>query len=378
MTRPYDVAVVGGGAIGLGIAWRSASLGLSVVVVDDQPGRGASWAAAGMLAPVTEVHPGEEDLLRLNLASAELYGDWVDELEDVTSKDVGYRKSGTLLVARDSDDAAALVEVLALQVRLGLRAERLRSRECRSLEPGLAPSVRGGIYVSGDHEVDNRALVTALLDACRKVGVDFEMQRAIEVTGEAAVSGLVVEDGGRIAAGTVVVAAGVWSNDLGGLARGSIPELRPVKGQLLHLRGRPHAGIPTHVIRGLDFYAVPRGDGRLVVGASVEEQGFDRTITAGAVHLLLRDAVDVLPDLVELELTEIACGLRPATSDNTPALGETSVPGLVTAVGHFRNGILLTPITADLIARLLVSGQAPEALRPFSPRRFEVAAGAAS
>lgn len=376
-TRACDVAIVGGGAIGLGIAWRSASQGLDVVVVDAKPGRGASWAAAGMLAPVTEAHPGEEDLLHLNLASAELYAGWVAELERVGGIDVGYRATGTLLVARDGDDNAALSEVFALQKSLGLQVERLRSRGCRSREPALAPSVRGGILVRGDHEIDNRALVTALLEACRRVGVTYERQRAVEIAGDRRVSGVVLEDGRLLKAGAVVVAAGSWSNQLGGLARDALPEIRPVKGQLLHLRGRPHSGMPTHVVRGLDFYAVPRGDGRLVIGATVEEQGFDEAITAGAVYTLLRDATDVLPDVVEMELTEVACGLRPATRDNKPALGETIVPGLVAAVGHFRNGILLTPITADLITRLLVSGRTPAALEPFSPRRFRVAAGAA-
>ncbi|MDQ4144417.1 MAG: glycine oxidase ThiO [Actinomycetota bacterium] len=371
MKRAYDLAIVGGGAIGLSIAWRSALGGLSVLVADDEPGRGASWAAAGMLAPVTEVHPGEEDLLRLNLASADRWPSWAEELEAASGLAVGFRQTGTLLVARDADDNAALGEVFALQKRFGLTTERLRSRECRKLEPALAPSVRGGIFVSGDHEVDNRALVAALVAACEASGVAFTRDRVDEVSGDRLADGIVLCGGERIRADRVVVAAGPWSNQIEGLARGVLPPVRPVKGQLLHLRARRHSRGPSHVVRGIDFYAVPRGDGRVVVGATVEEQGFDRTVTVGGVHALLRDAVEVVPDLAEMELTEVTSGLRPATPDNAPALGATSIPGLFAATGHFRNGILLTPITSDLMAELLSSDRAPAQLTPFSPRRFE-------
>lgn len=366
--RAFDVAIVGGGAIGLGIAWRTAARGLSVALIDDRPGSGASWAAAGMLAPVTEVHPGEEALLALNLASAEIYGDWVAELEDESGADVGYRRTGTLLVARDADDNAQLDEVYALQTRLGLEVERLRSRECRALEPALAPSVRGGIFVSGDHEVDNRALVQALQEACRVAGVEFVREKAMAVRGDERVDGVELANGETVSAGAVVIAAGSWSGSIGGAAR-AFPDVRPVKGQLLHLRGRPHAGLPTHVVRGIDCYAVPRGDGRVVVGATVEEQGFDQTITAGAVHELLRAAVELLPDIVEAELVEIACGLRPGTPTNSPVLGPTAVEGLFVATGHYRNGILLTPITANCMADLLATGSVPERLEPFVPER---------
>ena len=377
VTRAPDVAVVGGGAIGLGIAWRCAARGMSVTVVDPEPGRGASWAAAGMLAPVTEVHPGEEDLLRLNLASAARWGSWVAELEDASGRDVGYRKTGTLLVARDADDNSQLSEVFDLQQRLGLEVERLRSGDCRALEPALAPYVRGGIFVPGDHEVDNRALVGALLATCEAAGVAFERRRAVDVLGAASAEGLLLDDGDSLGAGSVVVATGSWSAILGGLANEAVPPVRPVKGQLLHLHGRGRAGVPRHVVRGIEFYAVPRGDGRLVVGATVEERGFDDSATAGAVYTLLRNAIEVLPDVVEMELIEIATGFRPATPDNAPVLGATRVPGLFVATGHFRNGILLTPITADLMSQLLESGRPPSELEPFSPRRFE-SAGVAS
>ena len=384
-----DAVVVGGGVIGLGIAWRAALAGMAVTVVDDAPGRGASWAAAGMLAPVTEVHYGERPLLRLNLAAAARWPGFAAELEEASGQPVGYRPGGTLAVARDADDNAALEDLYQFQLRCGLEVERLRSRECRQLEPGLAPSIRGGVLASGDHQVDNRALVEALLAACSRAGVRMVPGRVAEltVTGDR-VTGVVLagtghggEDAGpgpapsrpageALAAGTVVLAAGCWSGGIGGLAAEALPPVRPVKGQLLYLRGPADQPLCQGNVRGLEVYVVPRGDGRVVVGATVEEQGFDIQVTAGAVHELLRAALELLPDVAELELTETVVGLRPGSPDNAPMLGPTGPEGLVVATGHYRNGILLTPVTADAIAELLATGQVPELIAPFGPARF--------
>ncbi len=384
-----DAVVVGGGVIGLGIAWRAALAGMAVTVVDDAPGRGASWAAAGMLAPVTEVHYGERPLLQLNLAAAARWPGFAAELEEASGQPVGYRPGGTLAVARDADDNAALEDLYQFQLRCGLEVERLRSRECRQLEPGLAPSIRGGVLASGDHQVDNRALVEALLAACSRAGVRMVPGRVAElaVTGDR-VTGVVLagtghggEDAGpgpapsrpageALAAGTVVLAAGCWSGGIGGLAAEALPPVRPVKGQLLYLRGPADQPLCQGNVRGLEVYVVPRGDGRVVVGATVEEQGFDTRVTAGAVHELLRAALELLPDVAELELTETVVGLRPGSPDNAPMLGPTGPEGLVVATGHYRNGILLTPVTADAIAELLATGKVPEMIAPFGPARF--------
>ncbi len=366
-----DVVVVGGGVIGLGIAWRAALAGLEVAVVDDAPGRGASWAAAGMLAPVTEVHHGEHDLLELNLAAAARWPGFAVELEERASRSVGYRRCGTLIVARDADDNAALADLYDFQRSLGLEVQRLRSRECRQLEPGLAPGVRGGILAAGDHQVDNRALVAALLVACERAGVRRRSGRvaAVRVSGDRT-RGVVLAGGEPLEARTVVLAAGCWTSTLGGLPPGLLPPVRPVKGQLLHLRGPGDTPLCQRNVRGLDVYVVPRGDGRVVVGATVEEQGFDTTVTAGAVHDLLRAALELLPEVSELELTEAVAGLRPGSPDNAPLLGPSALDGLVIASGHYRNGVLLTPVTADGIAALLASGRVPESLAPFSPCRF--------
>ncbi|MDP9233362.1 MAG: glycine oxidase ThiO [Actinomycetota bacterium] len=376
-TVTTDVVVIGGGAIGLSAAWRIAQRGGRITIVDDVVGRGASWVAAGMLAPVTEVHYGEEPLLQLNLESSAMYGDFADELEQLTGKPVGYRRCGTLLVARDRDDNAALEELYRFQVRLGLEVERLRSSECREMEPALGANVRGGIFVKNDHQVDSRALVTALEAACVQGGVRFVRTRAkrVEVDHDRVV-GVTLEDGSAIGCERVVVAAGAWSASVDGIPAGARPPLRPVKGQLLHLRSAPGrlstaAALAGPNIRGIEVYLVVRGDGRIVIGATSEEQGFDTSVTAGAVMELLRNAYELVPGVAELELTETIAGLRPATPDNAPVIGPSALEGLIWATGHYRNGILLTPITADAVADVVASGSLPDALESFSPRRFE-------
>ncbi|HWC41916.1 MAG TPA: glycine oxidase ThiO [Actinomycetota bacterium] len=374
-----DVVVVGGGVIGLAVAWRAAGTGMTVSVVDETPGQGASWAAAGMLAPVTEVHYGEHRLLALNLDAAGRWPAFAAEVEEAGGHPVGYRPGGTLAVARDADDNAALEDLYQFQLRCGLEVERLRSRECRQLEPGLAPGIRGGVLAAGDHQVDNRALVQALLIACRRAGVGLLTGRVAELAVDRdRVTGVVLADGTRLPAGSVVLAAGCWSGGLGGLAAEALPPVRPVKGQLLYLRGSASEPLCTRNVRGLEVYVVPRGDGRVVVGATVEEQGFDTRVTAGAVRDLLQAALELLPDAAELELLETVVGLRPGSPDNAPMLGPAGPEGLVVATGHYRNGILLTPVTADAIAELLATGRVPDLIAPFTPGRFSggVTAGA--
>ena len=374
-----DVAVIGGGAVGLSAAWKAAARGLSVTLVDERPGRGASWAAAGMLAPVTEVHAGEEALLKLNLESSRRWPRFAAELAESSKHPTGYRRCGTLLVARNADDNAVLDELWDLQTRLGLVTERLGRRALRSLEPGLAPGVRGGISVPGDHQVDNRALLGALLEACRSCGVVFlrSHARAIDVT-EGRAEAVTTASGETVNAGAIVLAAGCWSSALGGLPPQAVPPVRPVKGQLLHLRSTEGRVLFERNIRGADAYLLARPDGRVVVGATVEEQGFDETVRAGAVYELLRAAHELVPDIVDLELTEIAVGFRPGTPDNAPLIGPSSVDSLLVATGHFRNGVLLAPLTAEAIVETIVTGTAPEVLAPFAPTRFDKAGARSS
>ncbi|MEV0784840.1 glycine oxidase ThiO [Streptomyces sp. NPDC050423] len=374
-----DVLVIGGGIIGLVTAWRSAQRGLATAVVDPGPGGGAARVAAGMLAAVTELHYGEELLLGLNVDSAARYPAFAAELEAASGQDIGYRACGTLAVALDTDDRAHLRELHELQRRSGLETEWLTGRECRRLEPMLAPGVRGGLRVDGDHQVDPRRLAAALLTACERAGVVFHRHRAerLSVVRDRA-TGAVLTDGSEPTADQVVLAAGSLSGRLAGVPDHVLPPVRPVKGQVLRLTV-PTAYAPflsrtvRAVVRGSHVYLVPRENGELVIGATSEEMGWDTTVTAGGVYELLRDAHELVPGITELPLTETLAGLRPASPDNAPLLGRTALPGLHLATGHHRNGVLLTPVTGDAMAQLLAGGELPEVARPFSPGRFAAA-----
>jgi glycine oxidase len=378
-TRTSDVLVIGGGIIGLVTAWRAAQRGFATAVVDPEPGGGAAQVAAGMLAAVTELHYGEQTLLGLNLESARRYPDFAAELTDLTGHDLGYRRSGTLAVALDADDRAHLRELHALQRRSGLESEWLSGRECRRLEPMLAPGVRGGLRVDGDHQIDPRRLAHALVAACERAGVVFHRSWAerLSVVRERA-AGVVTREGVALGAGQVVLAAGSLSGRLAGVPDDVLPPVRPVKGQVLRLtvpeRYAPFLSRTVRaVVRGSQVYLVPRENGELVVGATSEELGWDTTVTAGGVYELLRDAHELVPGITELPLTETRAGVRPGSPDNAPLLGPTGLDGLLLATGHYRNGVLLTPVTGDAMAHALVTGELPEEARPFTPKRFSTA-----
>ncbi|KUM76691.1 glycine oxidase ThiO [Streptomyces griseorubiginosus] len=375
-SRTSDVLVVGGGIIGLVTAWRAAQRGLRTAVADPEPGGGAAQVAAGMLAAVTELHYGEQTLLGLNLASAHRYPDFAAELTELTGHDLGYRRCGTLAVALDADDRAHLRELHALQRQSGLESEWLSGRECRRLEPMLAPGVRGGLRVDGDHQIDPRRLTRALLAACERAGVVFHRVWAerLRVLRDRA-AGITTTDGDQLDAGQVVLAAGSLSGRLEGVPEAVLPPVRPVKGQVLRLtvptRYAPFLSRTVRaVVRGSQVYLVPRENGELVIGATSEELGWDTTVTAGGVYELLRDAHELVPGITELPLTETRAGLRPGSPDNAPLLGPTDLPGLLLATGHYRNGVLLTPVTGDAMAHVLATGELPEVARPFTPGRF--------
>ena len=370
-TQRFDVVVVGGGLIGLACAWRLAQRGRTVAVIDPAPASAASHVAAGMLAPVSEVRYGEERLLALALESLRRYPAFVDELEDLTGQDVGLRRAGTLVVATDGGDRAMLADLHTFQARLGLSAQLLTSRECRAMEPMLAPAVRSGLFVEGDLSVNNRLLAAALLTAVELSGGQVVPDSVARVVVEAdRATGVELAGGRSLRADAVVVAAGPWSSTVGGLPAGALPPVRPVKGQILRLHGPSLLSRTVRaLVNGTEVYLVPRVDGELVVGATVEEMGYDVTVRAGAVYELLRDAHVAVPGVAELTLVESIAGLRPGSPDNAPILGPTAVAGLFVATGHHRNGVLLTPVTADLVADA-VDDKRHEFLDAFSPRRF--------
>jgi glycine oxidase len=360
----FDLAVAGGGAIGLACAWRAAEHGLSTVVLD--AGDPGAWrVAAGMLAPVTESQFGEGALLELNLRGARAFEGFCTELAEASGEDPGLRPTGTLAVARDADDAAVLDRLLAFRRELGLDVERLRPSQARRLEPALAPTVRLALDVPGDHSVDPRRLVAALATAFQRAGGTLRRARVASVSAE----GVRLDDGEAIRAEQVLLAPGAAAARIDMPHEARVP-VRPVKGQTLRLRDPNGPGLVDRTIRGIDAYLVPRADGEYVLGATMEERGHDTTPTAGGVYELLRDMSELVPGVLELEISELLAGLRPATPDNLPAIGPGAWDGLLWATGHFRNGIVLAPVTADVIVAYLTGAPVPEWAVPADPRRF--------
>jgi glycine oxidase len=387
-----DLAIVGGGIIGLSVAWRARSAGMSVAVLErDALGGGATHVAAGMLAPVAEVEFGEAGrrVLELGVRSARMWPSFAEELERASGVCVGLRRTGTLVVARDDDEARELERQLAFRESLGVGALRLRASEARELEPALAPALRLALHAPQDHSVDPRGVVVALRAACEQTGVQLrEHTRAIglELDAEHRVVGVRVADGPRdarptadvdrvgganrncleggtfelVRAGAVVVAAGAWSGGLTGLPAGVRVEVRPVKGQIMRLRDPAGPGLLERVVRFEGGYLVPRGDGGYVLGATMEERGFEPGATVGGVYELLRDAHELVPGVSELHIEELGVGYRPGTPDNAPVIGRGALPGLTWASGHHRNGILLAPLTAELVMASLSAAGASD------------------
>jgi glycine oxidase len=368
----YDAIFVGGGVIGLASAWQAARRGARVCLLErDRPGAGATGVAAGMLAPVGEASWGEEALLSFNLESLRLWPAFARELEGESQMEIGFAPDGALHVALDRDEAEDLRRRYELHRKLGLDSEWLTGRACRELEPGLATAVRGGARVPGEASVDPRRIVSALLAALERH--DVSVHGGAEVISAERRDGVwLVEtaDGRDFIGANLVLAAGCWSGAAEWIPPEARPPVRPVKGEILTLCGSPGEPACERIVAGERVYMVPRADGRLIVGATVEERGFDTTVTAGGVHELLREAYRLIPEISELELVETSAGLRPGTPDNAPLIGLGAIDGLLVATGHFRNGVLQAPLTADCIAALLAGEDPGFDIAPFSPQRF--------
>jgi glycine oxidase len=341
-----------------------------------EAGLGATWAAAGMLAPQVEAEPGEERLLRLLLEARAMWPDFARELEDASGIGIDYRTEGTLVVARDRDEAERLRWQYDFQRRLGLDLAWLSGHEARQREPHLARTVTAAVFSPLDHQVDNRKLTRALREAFLRAGGDLhERAEVLEILTAGDRIGGVRFARPRLgpawmAADTVVLAAGAWSRDIAGLPDRLRPLVRPVKGQMLAVQMPAGAPLLRHVVWGPAIYLVPRRDGRLLVGATVEERGFDTALTAGGMLDLLREAWETVPGIYELPIAETWVGLRPTSRDDAPILGESAMAGLLFATGHHRNGILLGPLTASAMSELILSGETPASIRPFGPERF--------
>jgi glycine oxidase len=371
LSRPKTV-VIGAGVVGLSIAWRLAQAGCPVTVYDRaEAGRGASWAAAGMLAAAVETEPGEEKLLALTLESQTLWPRFAREVEAASGISIGYRDEGTIVVALTRDDAEQLRFSYEFQRGLGLDIDWLSGAEARRREPHLRPGISGAVLSPKDHQVDNRLLGSALAEAARRAGAVLHEHcpvREVELSGGRARG--VVTDRGRDPAGIVILAAGAWSREIGGVPASYLPPVRPIKGQMLALSMDPATPLLRHVIWLPRGYLVPRLDGRLIVGATVEERGFDDRLTAGGLLALIEGAWRAVPAVEELPVAETWVGFRPGSRDDAPMLGPSGIDQFVVATGHHRNGILLTPITANVISGYVLTGRLPEVAKPFAPDRF--------
>jgi len=367
--RTADLVVAGGGLIGLACALEAALDGRDALVVDAGGAERASEVAAGMIAPVGEVSWGVEGLLAAALDSARRWPDWAAGLEDRGGEPVGYRRCGAIHVALDRDEAAELRRFHDLHTELGLGSSWLGAGRCRELEPGLSTDVVAGYEAPGEAEVDPRMALAALRASCERAGVAVEPGRVERVlTGRDGVGGVTLEGGAQVLAPTVLLAAGARLGEL--CPPGVAVPVRPVKGEVVRLRARPGEEPCERVVGTERVYVVPRASGEVVLGATVEDRGFDLRVTAGGVHEMLREAYRAVPEIAELEVTGFAAGLRPATPDNEPAIGWTDVEGLMVAGGHHRNGVLLTPFTAATVGALLRGAEPPAPAAALSPRRF--------
>jgi glycine oxidase len=383
VAKPKTVAIIGAGVVGLGIAWRLAARGVAVSVFDrGAAGQGATHAAAGMLAACAEAEPGEEALVALGRDSQARWPAFAEELKLASGIDVELRREGTLVIALTSDDQARLFHHLEFQKKLDLPLEWISAAETRRREPHLAGKLAGAVFSPEDHQVDNRKLAAALGVAARAAGASVNEHTPVASISSQGrrVDGVVLADGRKHAADVVVLAAGAWSRGIASsipdLPPRSLPPVRPIKGQMLALRMDPAAPLINHVIWGPGIYLVPRRDGRLIAGATVEEKGFDTTLTAGGLLTLLEAAWRAVPAIEELAIDEMWVGHRPGSRDDAPILGPGPLDGLIYATGHHRNGILLAPVTADAIARLVLDGTLDPAIRPFGIERFTPAKAA--
>jgi glycine oxidase len=368
MSRPTDILVIGGGVIGCATALELAKSGLRVILVErGTPGCEASGASAGMLAPQAE-SSAPSPFLALARASQSLYPDLAVELHEETGVDIELQSSGNLVCFLDEGDEAVGRAAAAWQREAGLKAELLSREDALRLEPGLTPEVRGALFFAEDQWVNNVRLVAALAQAAASRGVEFlrgEVTKLV-VSGDRAIGVKVGEE--ILAAGSVLLAAGAWSGRLVAPLGLTLP-VEPVRGQMLSLSFTPRT--LRHLLHVKEHYLVPRAGGEILVGASMERAGFSKQVTAGSISALLNSAIRLVPDLAEAPVTATWAGFRPGTPDERPILGPyPGVEGLSVATGHFRNGILLAPITARLMRELIVDGAPSLDLTPFLPDRF--------
>ncbi len=368
-----SILIVGAGTIGLSIGRQLACAGREVEVFErGEAGRGTSWLAAGMLAPGAEIGFEELELYRLNRESLRRWPEFAASVEEESGRSVDFRTEGTLLVADDRDAAEALRRRYDFMRASGLDVRWLSGAEALELEPFVAPRLTAAVHSPRDYQVDNRLLVDALKAAfLHHGGVLHERTAVRALEPDEDRPAVVTEHDVRIEGSHVVVAAGVWSGGIGGLNREQKPPVRPVKGQMVELLVEPPFDL-QHVVRGPHAYVVPKSSGRLLIGATSEEMGYDERVTAGGLYIVLEGGWEIVPGIYDLPVTDVWAGLRPASRDHLPILG-TAAPGVVMATGFYRHGILLTPVASQEVARLILTGETSDWIEPFLPTRFRTA-----
>jgi len=363
-----DAIVVGGGVIGCSIALRLAEAGLKIAIIErGRIGCEASRAAAGMLSPQASAQ-GPSPFFDLCMESRKLYPEWVARISELSGIDPEYQDSGTLNVALDQAAQSDIGKWSTWQIDAGLAAEKLSAQDLHAIEPAVTEQAVGAVLLPDDHQVENRRLMDALDVAVRRAGIDLIEGRAVDglQTKEGRATG-VISSGDVLNAGVVILAAGCWSGSLFRDAGLEIPMV-PARGQILAIKAE--RTLFSHVIHSGDCYLVPRRDNRIVIGSTVEYAGFRKATTAGGLHSLLRAAIGVAPCLETLDVVETWCGLRPDTPDHLPVLGPSAIDNLYLATGHFRNGILLAPITAEILAKCVIEGSTPREISWFGAARF--------
>jgi glycine oxidase len=371
--KTFDVAIAGGGLIGAAIAFELARASLQVALFDrQQPGEGSSWAAAGILSPAPE-NSGMISTVPLGRASLQLYPEFVAAVEEISGQNAGYRACGTLEALFSSDPQEKLSTIIALHHGLGLKAEPLSAEDAREMEPALSPELEAAVFRPNEACVDNRALTKAVLAAAESSGVKIFATSNVQS---------IAKDGGRCAGFLVngekvqsrwsIIAAGCRSAEIEGAAQ--YAPVRPAKGQMIALRAKDLS--IERVLWSDHVYLVPRNDGRILAGATVEYVGFDKNVTVGGVQKIIAGALQLAPALADAQIEETWAGLRPDSPDHLPIIGPTDLDGLLIATGHFRSGILLAPITAQLIREWITTQNVRQDWARFSPMRFSEVAGA--
>jgi glycine oxidase len=366
--KKFDVAIAGGGVIGGAIALELSLAGKRVGVFDrQQPGQEASWASAGILSPAPE-SPAMIAMVPLGKMSLSLYPEFVAQVEEISGMSTGFRSKGTLEALFSGDAKAELSTIIALHHGLGLKAEPLRAADARELEPALSEDMEAAVLRPDECSVDNRALTSAVLEAARRSGAEIFAENGVKAIWREGrrCAGLILQNE-KVEATWTIIAAGCFSAAIEGVA--AYAPLRPAKGQMVALR-TDDVEI-DRVLWGEHIYLVPRNDGRILAGATVEYAGFDKRTTAGGIEKILSAAIELAPGLANARIEETWAGLRPDTPDHLPILGPTDMDGLLMATGHFRSGILLTPITARLISEWITEQRVSVDWDRFSPLRFQ-------